>query len=56
MILTFDFFFLFYTRPDLINFDELIPEDHIGNLNNAFDVAQDRLGIAKILDPEGEII
>lgn len=40
-------------RPDLINFDKLNPEDHIKNLNNAFNVADDKLGIARLLDAEG---
>nr|XP_022333961.1 spectrin alpha chain, non-erythrocytic 1-like isoform X4 [Crassostrea virginica] len=39
-------------RPDLIDYDRLHPEDHIGNLNNAFDVAASELGIPKILDAE----
>lgn len=41
-------------RPDIIAYEELIPSDHIGNLNNAFDVASNKLGIHKILDAEGE--
>jgi len=40
-------------RPDLINYDGLNPADHIGNLNNAFNVAEDKLGIARLLDAEG---
>jgi len=39
-------------RPDLINFDKLNPSDHISNLNNAFNVAEDKLGIARLLDAE----
>ncbi|XP_070576983.1 spectrin beta chain, non-erythrocytic 5-like isoform X4 [Ptychodera flava] len=39
-------------RPDLIRYNRLDPKDHIGNLNNAFDVAEDRLGIARLLDAE----
>ena len=35
-------------RPDLINYDALNPNDHIGNLNNAFDVAEKHLEIAVI--------
>ena len=46
-------FFSVYIRPDLIDYDRLHPEDHIGNLNNAFDVAANELGIPKILDAEG---
>lgn len=40
-------------RPDLINYDALNPADHVGNLNNAFNVAEDKLGIARLLDAEG---
>jgi len=40
-------------RPDLVNYDALNPADHVGNLNNAFNVAKDKLGIARLLDAEG---
>lgn len=39
-------------RPDLIDYDRLHPEDHIGNLNHAFNTAANELGIPKILDAE----
>uniref|UniRef100_A0A914X4U0 Calponin-homology (CH) domain-containing protein n=2 Tax=Plectus sambesii TaxID=2011161 RepID=A0A914X4U0_9BILA len=39
-------------RPDLINYDGLNPQDHIASLNNAFDVAEKRLDIARLLDAE----
>ncbi|XP_069954045.1 spectrin beta chain isoform X10 [Cherax quadricarinatus] len=39
-------------RPDIIDYNALIPKNHIDNLNNAFDVAHNELGIAKILDAE----
>eukprot|EP00058_Branchiostoma_floridae_P024804 XP_002610294.1 hypothetical protein BRAFLDRAFT_93030 [Branchiostoma floridae] len=39
-------------RPDLINYDRLNPSEHINNLNNAFSVAQERLGISRLLDAE----
>ncbi|XP_061172689.1 spectrin beta chain, non-erythrocytic 5-like [Saccostrea echinata] len=39
-------------RPDLIDYDALHPDDHIGNLNNAFNIAANELGIPKILDAE----
>jgi spectrin beta len=39
-------------RPELINYNGLNPQDHIGNLNNAFDVADKRLDIARLLDAE----
>ncbi|XP_066955513.1 spectrin beta chain, non-erythrocytic 5 isoform X7 [Macrobrachium rosenbergii] len=39
-------------RPDIIDYNSLIQKNHIDNLNNAFDVAHNELGIAKILDAE----
>ncbi|KAK0410555.1 hypothetical protein QR680_005192 [Steinernema hermaphroditum] len=39
-------------RPDLINFERLNPQDPLGNLNNAFDVAEKKLDIARLLDAE----
>lgn len=45
-----------HKRPDLIDYDRLHPEDHIGNLNHAFNTAANELGIPKILDAEGSKI
>ena len=42
-------------RPDLINYGSLRPNQHEANLNNAFNVAEESLGIAKLLDAEGMI-
>ncbi|XP_038646180.1 spectrin beta chain, non-erythrocytic 5 [Scyliorhinus canicula] len=39
-------------RPDLINYEQLNPKPWIRNLTNAFDVAEEELGIPKLLDPE----
>lgn len=39
-------------RPDLIQYDKLSKADPIKNLNNAFQVAEEKLGLAKLLDPE----
>lgn len=41
------------SRPDLIVFEDLDPDDHVGNLNTAFEVASEKLGISKILDADG---
>ncbi|XP_029641431.1 spectrin beta chain, non-erythrocytic 1 isoform X3 [Octopus sinensis] len=38
-------------RPELIAYEELIPSEHIPNLNNAFNVAKN-MGIPKMLDAE----
>ena len=40
-------------RPDLIDYKALQPSHHIENLNNAFDVANNELGIPRLLDAEG---
>lgn len=42
-------------RPDIINYGSLRPNQHEANLNNAFNVAEENLGIAKLLDAEGMI-
>ncbi|XP_059484234.1 spectrin beta chain, non-erythrocytic 2 isoform X2 [Neocloeon triangulifer] len=39
-------------RPDLIDFNKLSPGKHIDNLNYAFDVAQNELGVPRLLDAE----
>ncbi len=40
-------------RPDLINFEVLNPKYGSQNLTQAFTVAERELGIAPLLDPEG---
>ncbi|XP_055912166.1 spectrin beta chain isoform X2 [Eupeodes corollae] len=39
-------------RPDLVQFEKLSKSNAIHNLNNAFNVAEDKLGLAKLLDAE----
>ncbi|CAH0387321.1 unnamed protein product [Bemisia tabaci] len=39
-------------RPDLIQFEKLSKSNAMYNLNNAFDVAEDKLGLTKLLDAE----
>lgn len=39
-------------RPDLFDFNSLQPHRHIDNLNHAFDVANNELGIPRLLDAE----
>ena len=41
-----------YHRPDLIDFTKLDPHQHAANLQHAFDVAENKLGIAPLLDAE----
>ena len=41
-------------RPDIINYNALEPAEHIANLNNAFYVAEEKLGITRLLDAEGK--
>lgn len=42
-------------RPDLIQFEKLHRSNHIQNLNNAFNVAEEKLGLTKLLDAEGTV-
>ena len=46
---------MFYCRPDLIKYDQLLdnPSSYKDNLNNAFEVAEKELGLYKMLDAEG---
>ncbi|KAJ8895024.1 hypothetical protein PR048_000333 [Dryococelus australis] len=39
-------------RPDLIQFEKLSKSNAMYNLNNAFNVAEDKLGLTKLLDAE----
>ncbi|XP_030854700.1 spectrin beta chain, non-erythrocytic 5 [Strongylocentrotus purpuratus] len=39
-------------RPELLNFEVLKHQSNIDNLNNAFKVAHEKLGIARLLDAE----
>ena len=47
---------VFFCRPDLIKYENLRPSNCEGNLQNAFNVAWEKLGIPKLLDPEGNVI
>ena len=39
-------------NPDCMNFSKLHPSNHLENLRNAFDTAESKFGIPKLLDPE----
>ena len=41
-----------YHRPDLFDYHSLKEEDHINNLNHAFEVAEKELGVPRLLDAE----
>uniref|UniRef100_G3TAJ4 Calponin-homology (CH) domain-containing protein n=1 Tax=Loxodonta africana TaxID=9785 RepID=G3TAJ4_LOXAF len=41
-----------HPRPDLIDYSSLLPERPLHNLHLAFHVAEQELGIARLLDPE----
>ncbi|KAM4689983.1 spectrin beta chain, non-erythrocytic 5 [Rhinophrynus dorsalis] len=43
-------------RPDLIDYNSLKPTKPMYNLNNAFDVAETKLGISRLLDAEDVVI
>lgn len=40
-------------RPDLIEYEKLQKSNALYNLGNAFDTAEQQLGLVKFLDPEG---
>lgn len=42
-----------FLRPDLIDFDKLKKSNAHYNLQNAFNLAEQHLGLTKLLDPEG---
>uniref|UniRef100_A0A8C7V1I5 Spectrin beta chain n=1 Tax=Oncorhynchus mykiss TaxID=8022 RepID=A0A8C7V1I5_ONCMY len=42
-------------RPDLIDFDKLKKSNAHHNLQNAFNLAEQHLGLTKLLDPEGDV-
>ena len=46
--------FSFKFRPDLFDYNSLKANQHTQNLYHAFDIALEKLGIAKLLDAEGE--
>ena len=39
-------------NPDCMDFSQLHPSNHLENLRNAFDTAENKFGIPKLLDPE----
>ncbi|KAM7376162.1 hypothetical protein PAMP_005907 [Pampus punctatissimus] len=41
-------------RPDLVDYNTLKRSNQTHNLQNAFNVAEQKLGVTKLLDPEGE--
>ena len=45
---------VFSARPDLFRYENLLLRDSESRLNHAFRVADERLGIARLLDAEGE--
>lgn len=42
------------SRPDLIEFHKLTRSNATHNLQQAFNIAEQHLGLTKLLDPEGE--
>ena len=45
--------YLFF-RPDLIRYDQLSKSNPHHNLNNAFNTAEEKLGLTSLLDAEGK--
>lgn len=52
--LWFSLFSIVLRRPDLIDFDKLKKSNAHYNLQNAFNLAEQHLGLTKLLDPEGK--
>lgn len=48
--------FLLYFRPDLFHYDTLLSKTAEENLDHAFTVASEHLGVDRLLDPEGKKI
>lgn len=44
----------FSLRPDLVEYNKLKRSNPTHNLQSAFNVAEQQLGVTKLLDPEGE--
>jgi len=42
-------------RPDLIEYNKMSKATPLENLNNAFNVADQKLGLTPLLDAEGEM-
>ena len=42
-------------RPDILNYDDCDPNQPMENLERAFKVAEEELGIIRIVDPEGTL-
>lgn len=45
--------FCLFCRSDLIQYEKLQKSNAIHNLNNAFTVAEEKLGLTRLLDAEG---
>jgi len=46
----------FLFRPDLIEYNKLTKANPVQSLNNAFNVADQKLGLTPLLDAEGKIV
>lgn len=44
----------FFPRPDLVDYNKLKRSNPTHNLQSAFSVAEQKLGVTKLLDPEGK--
>lgn len=42
-----------FFRPDLIEYNKLTKSNPTHNLNNAFNTAEEKLGLTRLLDAEG---
>lgn len=45
---------MFFPRPRLIDMSKVYRQTNLENLEQAFSVAEQELGVTRLLDPEGE--
>jgi len=48
------FLWFCFGRPDLLEYNKLTKANPTYNLNNAFNVAENKLGLTRLLDSEGQ--
>ena len=46
--------FLNFFSPEFFNYEDLLENDNDANLEHAFRIAHEKLGIERLLDPEGK--
>ena len=49
-------FSVLFFSPEFFNYEDLLENDNDANLEHAFRIAHEKLGIDRLLDPEGKFI